>query len=94
MRMQTLRVAAVAVAMLSTPAMALTVGFSGTGNVLPVGPPDGAGNLPLAVIDTAYEVGASPAGRSRRLSSSTQPRSREPARSSFRTASMRLSAPF
>jgi len=57
MRMQTLRVAAVAVAMLSTPAMALTVGFSGTGNVLPVGPPDGAGNLPLAVIDTAYEVG-------------------------------------
>ena len=57
MRMQALRVAAVAVAMLSTPAMALTVSFSGTGNVVPIGPPDDAGNLPLAVTDTAYDVG-------------------------------------
>lgn len=36
-------------------ASALSFVFTGSGEVTPSGPPDGAGNLPLTVINTAYD---------------------------------------
>lgn len=40
---------------LCTAASALTFTYTGSGEVTPVGPPDGDGNLPVIVINTAYD---------------------------------------
>jgi len=44
--------------LLTTPSLATTLTFSGTGHVAPSGPPDASGNLPLVVMQstTAYAV--------------------------------------
>lgn len=41
---------------LCSAASALTFTFTGSGEVTPIGPPDGDGNLPLIVINTAYDL--------------------------------------
>lgn len=41
---------------LCSAASALTFTFTGSGEVTPIGPPDGDGNLPLMVINTAYDL--------------------------------------
>lgn len=57
MRTRDVFIAVAATVLFATPAAALTISVSGTGNVQPVGPPDSDGNLPVAVSDTAYELG-------------------------------------
>lgn len=55
---------------LCSAASALTFTFTGSGEVTPIGPPDGDGNLPLMVINTPMTCRAPASGIWRRASSS------------------------